>query len=32
MVMPQTGEVTLLMAINFIHDEPDLKRDVPAFG
>lgn len=30
--MPQTGDMTLLIAINFIHDEPDLKRDVPSFG
>ena len=27
-----TEEVCVSLSITFLHDEPDLKRDVPAFG
>lgn len=26
------GDVRGLISVTFVHDEPDLKRDVPAFG
>lgn len=30
--IPDHGDIHVLFAVTFIHNEPDMKRDVPPFG